>query len=147
MSNKGRRLLTEREGKKLLAYKDSVGIWTIGVGHTAAAGPPSPKKGMRITENECDQILTRDLVSFSDQIEKLVTVLLTQYEFDALLSLAFNIGIGGFKRSSVLKYLNVGNRRVAADKFLLWNKGGKPKRVIKGLTNRRKAERLQFLNG
>lgn len=57
----GRKAIAQREGNKLTAYVDSVGVLTIGVGHTAAAGPPVVKKGMKITAAESDQILSRDL--------------------------------------------------------------------------------------
>ena len=78
----------------------------------------------------------------------MVKVPLNQNEFDALVSLVFNIGAGGFKGSSVLRNLNAGNRRGAADSMLAWNKGtiGGKKVVLKGLANRRAEERAQFLS-
>lgn len=144
----GRKAITEREGLRLKAYQDSVGIWTIGVGHTSAAGPPTVTKGLNITAALADQILTRDLSIFEKAVNNSVTVPLKQNEFDALVSLAFNIGAGAFQRSTLVKELNKGNRYGAANQFLAWDKitvGGK-KKALKGLTNRRKAERDQFLN-
>lgn len=143
MSDKGRKLLTEREGRKLKAYLDSGGVWTIGVGHTAAAGPPKPRRGMTVTEESCDRLLAHDLVQYEDAVERAVKVKMNQNEFDALVSLCFNIGISGFNRSSVVRYLNQNDRKTAADKFRLWNKDNG--RVIRGLVNRRENERLQFL--
>ena len=140
----GRKAITEREGVRLRAYQDSVGIWTIGVGHTSAAGPPTVTKGLNITAALADQILTRDLSIFEKAVNNSVTVPLNQNEFDALVSLAFNIGAGAFQKSTLLKELNKGNRKAAADQFLRWNRAGG--KVLKGLTNRRKAEREQFLS-
>lgn len=139
----GRKLLSVREGNKLKAYQDSIGVWTIGVGHTAAAGLPHPKAGMTITAAESDFILSRDLVQFENGVNKAITVPMSQNEFDALVSLAFNIGLGNFSSSTLVKKMNAGDKTAAADQFLVWNKAGG--KVIKGLTTRRKAERAQFL--
>lgn len=144
----GRKAITEREGLRLKAYQDSVGIWTIGVGHTAAAGPPTVARGLTITAALADQILTRDLSIFEKAVNSAVTVPLNQNEFDALVSFAFNIGAGAFQKSTLLKELNKGNRYGAANEFLKWDKvtvDGK-KKALKGLTIRRKAEREQFLS-
>jgi len=139
----GRSAITQREGNVLTAYLDSVGVLTIGVGHTAMAGPPAPKKGMKITAAESDAILARDLAIFEAAVSKAVKVQLNQNEFDALVSLAFNIGAGAFSKSTLVKKLNAGDRAGAADQFLVWNKAGG--KVLKGLTTRRQAERKQFL--
>jgi lysozyme len=147
-SPSGRASIARREGAKLTAYQDSVGIWTVGVGHTSAAGPPKVTKGMRITAAESDEILARDLAAVEASINALVEVPLSQNEFDALVSLVFNIGAGAFKKSTVLRSLNGGNRTGAADAMLAWNKGtvsGK-KVALKGLTTRRQDERAQFLS-
>lgn len=145
----GRAAITRREGNVLTAYRDSVGILTIGVGHTTAAGATTVTPGMKITAAESDQILSRDLAKFEPAVLAAVKVPMSQNEFDALVSLAFNIGGGAFSTSSVVKKLNAGDRRGAADAFLAWDKAtvrGK-KVALEGLTNRRKAERLQFLGG
>lgn len=138
----GRALIAQREGNKLKAYRDSVGIWTIGVGHTAAAGDPKPHASMTITAAESDAILTRDLAQFEWAVEKAVTVPLEQHEFDALVSLCFNIGAGAFAKSSLVKKLNAGDRAGAANAFLTWSRAGKSKTI---LLPRRQAERKQFL--
>lgn len=141
VSPAGRAAIAQREGNKLTAYKDSVGVWTIGVGHTAAAGAPAPHAGMTITAAESDAILTRDLAQFEWAVEGAVKVPVQQHEFDAMVSLAFNIGGAAFARSSVVRKLNAGDRAGAANAFLLWkNAGGKPI-----LLKRREAERKQFL--
>lgn len=148
-SNSGRALIKAREGVVLTAYLDSVDVWTIGVGHTSAAGSPKVVPGMKISAAEADEILSRDLWVFEKAVNGAVRVPLNQNEFDALVSLAFNIGAGAFAKSTLVKKLNAGDRQGAADQFLVWNKGTvKGKKVaIKGLTNRRAAERKQFLSG
>lgn len=147
MSRKGLEFLRQREASRNQAYQDNVGVWTIGVGHTAAAGPPKPVRGMRISDEEITAILAHDLVQYEDAVEKAIKVPMKQNEFDAMVSLCFNIGTGAFSKSSVVRWCNTGNKRKAADSFLLWNKGGRPRRVIKGLTNRRNLERTMFLGG
>ncbi len=139
----GRKLIEQREGVELMAYRDSAGIWTIGVGHTSAAGPPIVKAGMKITAGESDAILSRDLAIFESSVLNAVKVDMNQNEFDALVSLAFNIGGGAFSKSTLVKKLNAGDRAGAADQFLMWNKAGG--KVLKGLVTRRVAERKQFL--
>lgn len=143
----GRKAIAQREGNKLTAYLDSVGVWTIGVGHTTVAGPPAVSKGLKITAGESDDILTRDLAGVEADINRMVKAPLSQSQFDALVSLVFNIGGGAFGKSTLLKKLNARDYGGAAEQFLVWNKGTiSGKRVaIQGLTTRRKAERVQFL--
>lgn len=147
-SSAGRALIESREGVVLTAYRDDAGILTIGVGHTSAAGAPRVTAGMTITLQEARDILSRDLAIFEAAVNVVVKVPLVQNEFDALVSLAFNIGAGAFKGSTLLRKLNAGDRKGAADQFLVWNKitVGKKKVVSNGLSNRRKAERQQFLS-
>ncbi len=137
MSAAGRKVLADREGRRLKAYKDSVGVWTIGIGHTSAAGPPEVTPGLTITDAECDAIFARDLASYESAVDKAVVVPVEQHEFDALVSLCYNIGEAGLARSTVVRRLNAGDRRGAADAFLLWNK---PAAIL----GRRRAERAQF---
>lgn len=144
----GRGEIARREGTKLTAYQDSAGVWTIGVGHTSAAGAPKVTKGMKISAWDADQILSRDLRAVEATVASAVKVSLNQNEFDALVSFVFNVGGGAFKGSTLLRKLNAGDRVGAADQFLVWNKitrGGK-KVALAGLTSRREAERRQFLN-
>lgn len=142
-STAGRKAIAEREGNKLAAYKCSAGVWTIGVGHTSAAGLPAVKAGMTITVQESDEILTRDLATFEKAVLAAVKAPLTQNQFDALVSLAFNIGAGAFAKSTLAKRLNARDYKAAAEQFLVWNKAGG--RVLKGLETRRYSERAQFL--
>lgn len=127
-----------REGCKLTAYRDSVGVWTIGVGHTGRMSPPLVNPSMVITTTQADQFLAADLAPTEAAINSGVTVPLTQNEFDALASLVFNIGVNGWRGSSVRRQLNLRNYRAAADDFLMWD-------IPAALLNRRRAERLQFL--
>jgi lysozyme len=142
-SPSGRAAIAAREGNVLTAYKDSVGILTIGTGHTSAAGAPTVTAGMRITAAESDAILSRDLAKFEASVSNAVRVPLNQNEFDALVSLAFNIGGGAFAGSTLVRKLNAGDPAGAANQFLVWNKAGG--KALKGLSTRREAERKQFL--
>jgi len=139
-SKAGLKTLEAREGVRLKAYKDSVGIWTIGVGHTSMAGPPVVTPKLTITSAECDEIFARDIAKYEATVNSAVKVQISQTEFDALVSLCFNIGQGGFARSTVVKRLNTGDRAGAAKAFLMWNK---PKEII----GRRTGEMRQFLSG
>lgn len=136
-------LIKEFEGLELEAYRDAVGIWTIGYGHTAAAGEPKPKAGMKITEAEAGHILASDLGQYEAAVSKALKVSPNQNQFDAMVSLCFNIGPKAFTGSSVAKRFNAGNIQGAADAFLLWKKAGD--KVLKGLIRRRETERQLFL--
>ena len=83
MTTRGRQRLTDREGKRLKAYRDSKGIPTIGVGHTTNAGPPAVKMGMTITAQECDDILVRDLAKFEAVLDKAIKVSVASRATDA----------------------------------------------------------------
>ncbi len=122
LSRIGEAALVAREGRRLEAYRDSVGIWTIGVGHTAAAGPPLPRAGLRITVAECDAIFARDIARFVRTVDQALPAPLPQHAFDALVSLAFNIGPAAFLRSTVLRRLRAGDREGAAEAMLMWNR-------------------------
>lgn len=139
----GRAAIRGREGVRLDAYKDSVGIWTIGVGHTGRASLPAVDMGMRITAEQADAFLAADLAPIEAAVAGAVPVPVSQNAFDAMVSLAFNIGAGAFRTSSVARLVNAGDLAEAADAFLLWDKAGG--KVVDGLAKRRAAERAQFL--
>jgi lysozyme len=143
VSLEGRRMIEGFEGNRLVAYKDSAGVLTISVGHTSAAGAPIVRPGMRITAGESEQIFANDLRKFERGVEQNVKVPLLPCEFDSLVSLAFNIGLGAFKSSTLLRDLNRGDKRRAADRFLDWNRAGG--KVVRGLEKRRAVERAHFL--
>lgn len=138
LSNTGLQLIKEFEGVRLRAYKDAVGVWTIGYGHTKSVTP-----GMHITMERAEQLLKEDLDIFEKGVENLVQVPLNQNQFDALVSFAFNVGLGALGRSTLLRYLNKGQYATASKEFPRWNKAGG--RVLKGLTRRREAEMDLFL--
>lgn len=138
MSPIGMEALVGREALKTKAYLDSVGVWTIGVGHTAAAGAPVPYKGLVITREEALAVFARDLQSYEDAVRQAIKAPLADHQFDALTSICFNIGQGGFKSSSFVKRINAG---AAASEIraaiLAWRK---PAEII----SRRTAEADQF---
>jgi lysozyme len=139
LSDRGRKLLMEREGCKLKAYKDSVGVWTIGVGHTSGAGPPVVKSGMTITQAEADAIFADDVAEFEAEVDQLLTGECEPHQYDAYVSLAFNIGGGAFASSTTLERFNRGDLAGAAEAILWWNKPPEIK-------SRRRGEHQQFLN-
>lgn len=134
----GRAALIAREAVKTRAYKDSVGVWTIGVGHTSAAGPPKVTPGLVITEAEAMEIFARDLVKYETVVDRAVTVPLADHERDALVSICYNIGPGGFAKSTFVKRLNEGDRAACAEAIMRWDK---PASIV----TRRAGERDQFL--
>ena len=147
ISNEGLALVRHFESLFLTAYKDGGGVWTIGWGHTGLQhqdGTVYP--GRKITKPEAVQLLAYDMNQFESRVIALVTVPLTQWEFDALVSFDFNTGGLTLRKgapSTLLRKLNAGDREGAAAEFLKWNKdNGK---VVKGLTRRRNAERAMFL--
>ncbi|WP_132257037.1 lysozyme [Methylobacterium segetis] len=133
----GRAVLIAREGRRLSAYRDSAGIWTIGVGHTSAAGPPRVTPGLTLTEEACDALFARDVARFEAAVREAVPPGLPDHAFDALVSLCFNIGTDAFRRSTVVRRLRAGDREGAAEAILLWNR---PPELIP----RRQAEADQF---
>lgn len=141
-------LVKKWEGLMLDAYQDQAGVWTIGYGTTSATGV-KVTKGMRITKEKAEELLERELEKLALQVMRKVSVDINDNELSALLSFAYNVGIGNFSKSSVLKRLNAGDRKGAADAFLMWNKITDPKTkrkvVSQGLMNRRHSERALFL--
>lgn len=143
VSENGRQLIERNEGCVLHAYRDVVGVLTIGYGCTGRG----VYEGETITQSEADQMLADRL---ADEFEPGVGVAIgdtptTQSQFDAMVSLAFNIGLGHFKTSSVLRLHNEQSYAAAADAFLLWNKAGG--RILSALTRRRNEERAMYLSG
>lgn len=133
----------QREGYKNKVYLDSSGYPTLGVGHLLT--PAEKKKwpvGTKFTDEEVMNVFATDLGKYEVALNDAITVDVTQHEFDAMISLAFNIGIAGFKKSEVLRLVNQGAFDAASDAFMRYNhSAGK---VVKGLTTRRKAESRQF---
>ncbi len=136
-------LIKSFEGLRLETYKCSADVDTIGYGHTSAAGEPKVVPGMKITANEAEAILARDLVKYETAVTKALSVVPTSNQFAAMVSLCYNIGPGNFASSSVVRRLNEGNPKAAAEAFLRWNKAGG--KVLAGLTRRREEEKKLFL--
>ena len=133
----GTKLLKFFEGCRLTAYQDSVGVWTIGYGHTKGVF-----EGMSITQEEAEQMLLTELEEYEGYVEKYVTVPLTQNQFDALVVWVYNLGPTNFRKSTLLKELNSGNYTAAGNEITKWNKAGG--KVLAGLVKRREAEAELF---
>jgi lysozyme len=101
----GEALIEQFEGCALIAYQDQGGIWTIGYGHTG----PDVTEGLAITQDQAEYLLGRDLQTAEGAINRLVTVPLGDNQFSALVSLVFNIGVGAFQSSTLLRDLNTGS--------------------------------------
>ena len=115
---------------------------TIGYGMTFVNGKPV-EMGDIITPQEAEELFDDAISSLSEEVNKLIGAVLTQSQYDAVLSLAFNIGLANLRHSTLLKLLNKGDKQAAADEFLRWNhQAGK---VLPGLTFRRQEERELFL--
>ena len=126
------------ESCRLTAYQDIKGVWTIGWGHTGTDVVP----GLTITQEQADALLLHDVQNAVNHVNHLVTVDLTQGEFDALVDFAFNCGCGAFAGSTMLKLLNAGDYHGASEQFERWDKAGG--KVVAGLLRRRLAEEKEF---
>lgn len=131
-------LIKQFEGCRLHAYKDIVGVWTIGYGHTGGVS-----SDWVWTQAECEERLAKDLESFEAGVSKLVTLPITPNQFAAMVSFAFNLGLDKLKASTLLRCFNKHNAAAAADEFLKWCHAGGV--VVEGLVKRRQAERTLFL--
>lgn len=142
-SQNGINLISSFEGCELKAYLCPAKVWTIGFGTTVYPNGVKVKKGDSCTLEQAKQFKAHDLKRFEKTVNNLVKVPLTQNQFDALVSLTYNIGTGAFEESTLLKKLNTGDYQGAADQFTVWNKGGG--KVLQGLVNRRAKEKEVFL--
>jgi len=145
MNQKAIDLISQFEGCKLTAYPDPASggaPYTIGYGHTGADVRP----GQVIEQEEAENLLSHDIDARQKQLEPLLPqeVLDSETKTAALISLVFNIGIGNFKSSTLLKLLKVGDYAGAANQFLVWNKAAG--KEMPGLTRRREAEKEMFLS-
>ena len=140
ISNKGIDLIKQFEGCRLKAYQDSVGVWTIGYGHTEGVA-----EGMEISQHQADIMFGSDLEKYANYINEYVTVSLNQNQFDALTSWVYNLGPGNLKSSTMLKVLNEGSYDDVPFQIKRWNKAGG--KVLKGLVRRREAEAELFATG
>ena len=145
-SDQGIALLKKHEGLRLTAYPDPASggePWTIGYGTTSRAGVGKVTRGMKISQAQAEDMLRRSLVGYEQGVLKAITRTPTQNQFDAMVSLAYNIGVGAMSKSSVIRHFNANDDVKAGGAFLLWNKAAG--KVMPGLTRRRAEERALFL--
>ncbi len=137
ISNEGISLIKKFEGCELESYQDSVGVWTIGYGHTK-----NIKEGMTISKEQADNMLLNELDEYCEYVEKAVDVTLKQCEFDALVAWTYNLGPTNLNKSTMLKKLNNKEYQDVTHEIKRWNKAGG--KVLQGLVRRREAESLLF---
>lgn len=134
-------LVKRWEGCKLTAYLCPAGVWTVGYGATG----PDVRRGVVWTQEQAESRLRRDLSGFKERVDVLVLVPLSAGQMAALSSLAYNIGVEAFRKSTLLRKLNAGDYAGAAREFDRWTRGGG--RVLPGLVKRRADERRLFEGG
>lgn len=140
-SQQGINLIKRWEGFKQRAYICPGNVWTIGYGHTK-----NVKQGMCISQQQGEDLLREDLEYFETQVKKLVKVDITQLQFDALVSFAFNVGVGALAKSTLLRKLNQGKEDAeVANEFGRWVFAAGKK--LSGLVSRRREEKELFLEG
>tara|TARA_R100000234_G_C5003503_1_gene181490 strand:+ start:2996 stop:3439 length:444 start_codon:yes stop_codon:yes gene_type:complete len=137
ISVEGISLIKKFEGCELEAYQDSVGVWTIGYGHTKDV-----KEGDKINQDEAEHLLEEEMPEYEGYINDMVEVSLEQCQFDALVSWVYNLGPTNLSSSTLLKVLNEGEYDEVPFQIKRWNKAGG--KVLEGLTRRREAEALLF---
>ncbi len=139
LNKQGYDLIKQFEGCRLTAYQDSIGVWTVGYGSTYYENMQKVKQGDKVSQQRADEIFEFVANRFARNVDDLITSQLTQNQFNAVVSLAYNIGMGNFQKSTLLKKLNKNpSDKTIKDEFLKWvNAGGRP---LKGLVNRRKKE-------
>ena len=138
LSEAGLALTKRFEGCELEAYQDSVGVWTIGYGHTGADVTP----GLIVTQEQATVLLVADVAWAVTCVNSSVRVAINQNQFDAMVDFCFNLGCAAFQQSLLLRMVNGGDYDGAAKQFVCWNKADG--RVLAGLTSRRKAEAELF---
>jgi lysozyme len=138
MSAAGLATVKEFEGLRLKAYKCPAAVWTIGYGHTSAAGNPIVTPELVITKEEAEETLARDMEQYEEGVRKYVKVDLTQGQFDALVDFAYNAGVGALAKSTLLKRVNAEKFDEVPAEFMKWTKGGG--KELPGLVRRRRAE-------
>lgn len=133
ISEQGLALLIEREAARTHAYQDSVGVWTIGVGHTG----PEVHAALVWNEDQIQEALAKDLERFEAAVNS-ATHAFEQHQFDALVSFSFNVGVGAFKSSTMLRLINEGKMDEVPAQFDRWH-------IPPEITSRRNGEKHQFI--
>ena len=139
ISEEGLSLIKKFEGCELKAYQDSVGVWTIGYGHTKGV-----EEDQEITQDEAEDMLASELDEYEGYIRDMVECDLEQCQFDALVAWVYNLGPTNLRSSTMLKRLNANDLDDVPAQIRRWNKAGG--KVLAGLTRRREAEALMFQN-
>lgn len=144
ISQKGLDLIKHYEGCHLEPYRDPIGLWTVGYGHLIGDGKTLPIEWFRrFTEDEVDALLKKDLERFEAGVLRLCPNNLTQPRFDALISFAFNLGLGNLQNSTLRRKHNRSDVFGASQEFLKWNKAGG--KILRGLSRRRESESTLYL--
>jgi lysozyme len=141
-------LYRDKKSKKIVAYQDLAGVWTIGYGNTFNPfNGEKVKEGMVIDENTALSWLNKDIEVRQAALKKILKRTPNNNQLSAMISLAYNIGLDRFADSSIRKNFDAGDFKKAADSFLLYNKARKNGVlvVIDGLDRRRRMERELFL--
>ena len=146
-SQRGIDIIKEHEGLKLTAYLCPAGVPTIGWGHTRTVTLADVHAQRRITREEAERLLSEDLQMFERGVLNACTIVPNQNQFDAFVSLSFNIGLGALGRSTALRRHNEGDFDSAANAIELWNKArvNGVLTVMRGLVRRRAAEKALYL--
>jgi lysozyme len=133
--------ISKHEGTVLEAYKPlSEDIWTIGTGTTVHPDGTKVQQGDKITRQQAEDYLRHDLGKFAVAMQKCIKVPVSQNEYDAFISLTYNIGSNAFCNSTLVKKLNAYDYAGACKEILRWDKFGNPPRPLNGLTKRRQDE-------
>lgn len=141
MSQEGQKVLKYFESCKLTAYWDAHGkVWTVGWGHVG----PDVHEGLTITRAQADQLLRMRLsTEFVPGVLAVIRRSMAQHELDAMVDLAYNIGVGAFQASTLVRKFNAGDITGASNEFVRWNRSGGE--ILLGLRRRREADRALFL--
>ena len=144
LSKTGLDLIKQFESFRAAPYLCSAGVPTIGYGTTVYPNGIKVKlSDQKITQQLAETFLQHHVNVIEKDVSKLVKVTLSQNQFDALMSFVYNVGLGAFRDSTLLKLLNAGDIDNASKQFERWNKAGG--KVSNGLTRRRNAEKALFL--
>lgn len=155
ISAKALKMISHHEGTRLKPYRCPAQLWTIGTGHVLYPDqgamkiedrlkyPLKPADNRVFTKEEVDAILAKDLDRFVRGVSKYCPVVASQGQFDALVSFAFNLGLGTLQRSTLRSKHNRGDYAGAAQEFLKYTKAGG--KVLRGLVNRRNDEVAMYL--
>ncbi len=139
-------MIRHHEGVRFKPYQCPAKLWTVGVGHVIGDGKTLPPEWNRsFSKDEVDSILASDLRRFERGVLRLCPRNLTQSRFDALVSFAFNVGLGSLQRSTLRMKHNRGEFDACVKEFLKWSKAGG--KVLNGLLNRRKDEAKRYAEG